>query len=428
MQKEVGRMKRVLTVILVLALLLPMGAALAQSELSFSWWGGDSRHDATMKAVDAFMAANPDIKVNNEYSAWSGWEDKMGQRFASNSAPDVNQINWNWITAFSADGSKFADLNQYAAIIDLGQFEQTGLDACTVAGKLQGIPVSMTGRIFYWNKTTFENAGLGIPASYADLLAAGQAFKEKLGEDYYPISLGAYDRMILMVYYLESVYGKDWVADGKLNYSKEEIVTGLEFIQKLEDEHVTPTLQKLTGDGADSLDKNNNWMDGHYAGIFEWDSSASKFGSALNEGQELVVGDYFKDFGEFQGGFAKVSMAFAISETAQDKDAAAKLINFLLNEEEGLAIMASERGIPLSKKAYEYCLANNLLNPMVAEANAKVLSWVRFNLDPLFESNELKANETGVYSQVFANLSYKEMDLQEAADLLIEGINNVLGN
>lgn len=92
-----------------------------------------------------------------------------------------------------------------------------------------------------------------------------------------------------MVYYVESVYGKDWVVDGQLNYTTEEIVKGLEFIQSLEDNHVIPTAQTLTGDGADSLDKNPKWMEGKYAGIFEWDSSASKFEKALNEGQELSV-------------------------------------------------------------------------------------------------------------------------------------------
>ena len=39
-------------------------------------------------------------------------------------------------------------------------------------------------------------------------MAAGPIFAEKLGEDYYPLALGAYDKMILMVYYLESVYGQ----------------------------------------------------------------------------------------------------------------------------------------------------------------------------------------------------------------------------
>lgn len=420
-------MKKLLASALAIVLVLSMAvSAMAESTLSFSWWGGDARHEATQKAVEAFMAANPDIKVANEYSAWSGWEEKMGQRFAANSAPDVNQINWNWITAFSGDGSKLVDLNTLSGIIDLTQFDENGLAACTVAGELQGIPVSMTGRIFYWNKAAFDRAGIETPKTYAELLAAGATFKEKLGEDYYPLVLGTYDRMILMVYYLESVYGKAWVVDNTLQYTKEEIMAGLEFISGLEAAHVIPTMQKLTGDGADSLDKNTNWMDGHYGGIFEWDSSASKFGSALNEGEEFIVGEYFPDFGEYQGGYAKVSMCFAISETCADKEAAAKLLNFLLNEPAGVEIMASQRGIPLSKAANALCVEKGLLDATVAEANAKVLSWVKFELDPLFESNELKAEETGVYADAMNGLSYGDYDAAAAADALIEGINNVL--
>ena len=421
-------MRKLLAILLTLTMLGAVSLAAAESTVSFSWWGGDARHEATNEAVNAFMVANPDIKVQPEYAAWSGWEDKMGQRFASNSAPDVNQINWNWITAFSKDGSKFVDLNTLKDIIDLSQFEQSGLDACTVAGELQGIPVSMTGRIFYWNKASFDKAGIGVPTSYQELLAAGKAFQEKLGEDHYPMALGTYDRMILMVFYLESVYGKDWVVDGKLNYSKDEIIKGFEFIQNLEDNHVMPKMQLLTGDGADSLDKNPKWMDGRYAGIFEWDSSASKFQKALGEGQEFVVGDYFKDFGEYQGGYAKVSMCFAISETAADKEAAAKLINYLLNDEEGIKLLNSQRGIPLSKKANQLCVEQGLLDPTVAEANAKVLSWVKFNLDSLFESNALKTEETGTYAEAMNSLSYGVVDVAGAADILIEGIEGVLGN
>ena len=420
-------MKKIIAGILVMMMVFSMlSVAMAESTVSFSWWGGDSRHEATQKIVEAFMAANPDVKVSNEYSAWSGWEEKMGQRFASNSAPDMNQINWNWITAFSRDGSKFVDLNTLGEIIDLTQFDQVSLDACTVAGELQGLPISMTGRIFYWNKTAFENAGLATPTTYAELLAAGKAFQEKLGDEYYPLSLGTYDRMILMVFFLESVYGKAWVEDGKLNYTQEEIVKGLEFISEMEANHVIPTMEKLTGDGADSLDKNPNWIEGRYAGIFEWDSAASKFQSALAEGQEFIVGNYFADFGEYQGGFAKVSMCFAISETAADKEAAAKLINFILNEEEGVKLNASERGIPLSKIGNQIALENNLLDPIVAEANAKVMAWVQFQLDSQFEANELKAEESGVYAEVMNSLSYGVVDAAGAAAMLIEGIERVL--
>ena len=47
-----------------------------QVTLRFSWWGGDSRHAATQKAAEAFMAKYPNIKVECEYGAWDGWTEK----------------------------------------------------------------------------------------------------------------------------------------------------------------------------------------------------------------------------------------------------------------------------------------------------------------------------------------------------------------
>lgn len=260
--------------------------------IKISWWGGDSRHEATQNAINAFMDKNPNVKVDVQFGAWSGWEDAMSTSFYAGTAPDVNQINWNWLESYSSDGSVFLDMNTVSDYFDLSQYSQAALDTCTLAGELQAIPVSMTGRIFYWNKSTFDKAGISTPTSLEELYAAGETFKTTLGDDFYPLAAGEYDRMILMVYYLESVYGKAWVENGQLNYTVDEIKTGLDFIQGLEDKHVIPSIATLLGDGADSLDKNPKWMDGTYAGIFEWDSSASKFGSALNEGQEFIVGDY----------------------------------------------------------------------------------------------------------------------------------------
>lgn len=392
--------------------------------LTFSWWGGESRHKATLAAIEAFEKKYPGIKIQSTYGSWSNWEDSMATMFVTNTAPDINQINWNWITSYSANGEAFMDLNRASNILDLSQYTQSALDQCVFANKLQAVPVSMTGRIFYWNKTTFDKAGIDTPKSLEDLKKAGMEFKNKLGDDYYPIALGEYDRMILMVYYLESVYGKPWVSDGKLQYTQDEIKKGLEFIQSLEDAHVTPSIKTILGDGADSLDKNPKWMNGTYAGIFEWDSSASKFKKALKE-QEFVVGEYFKDMGKYQGGYSKVSLGFAISETCKHPKEAAMFLNFLLNEDEGTTIMASERGIPLSTAALANCKAKDLLDSTVVEANGKVLSWVSYPLDPKFEAASLK-NSDGVYYDVMAGLSYKEYTAEKAAKILMDGINEEL--
>ena len=50
-----------------------------------------------------------------------------------------------------------------------------------------------------------------------------------------------------MVYYLESVYGTDWVTDGQINYTTDQIAEGLQFIQDLE------------GRSCNSFCSNNRW-------------------------------------------------------------------------------------------------------------------------------------------------------------------------
>ena len=39
--------------------------------LRFSWWGGDSRHEATLKAIETYEAAHSGIKIEPEYSSFS---------------------------------------------------------------------------------------------------------------------------------------------------------------------------------------------------------------------------------------------------------------------------------------------------------------------------------------------------------------------
>lgn len=400
--------------------------------LTISWWGGDSRHTATQAAVDAFMKAYPGITVETTYSAWDGWEEKMATAFAAGTAQDVNQINWNWITQYDSDGTTFLNLNDYASVIDLSQVDEKYLSMCEASdGSLAGLPISMTGRIFYWDKTTFDEVGCEIPTTLAALKDCGEKFKA-YGDDYYPLALGEYDRMILMVYYLESVYGTDWVTGDTLNYTKDQIVEGLEFIQSLEDAHVIPSIATIAGDGAASLDQNQNWIDGHYAGIFEWDSSASKFQKAVVEStnkpnQEFVIGDFIK-FGDYNGGFTKISMGLAVSANSAHPKEAAMLINYLLNDPEGIEICATERGIPCSAAAKTVLDEKNLGNALVKEANAKVMDHSKFPLDSKFEHNDLKANPDGVYYKVFGKLSSDDYDAAAAAKALLDGVNETLGN
>ena len=395
--------------------------------IKFSWWGGDSRHEATQKAVDAFMAKYPGINVEVNFGAWSEWEAARALEFQSGTSADVNQINLSWINQFDSNCDVFLDLNEVADIIDLSQWDQVNLDMMKDAnGGQAGVPVSMTGRIFYWDKTTFEEAGLEVPTSLADLREAGKVFQEKLGDDYYPLALGEFDRAILMTFYLQAKYGKPFISDKTLNYTVEELQDGLDFIQGLEADHVIPTIVTIDGDAASSLDQNPKFIDGKYAGILEWDSAPLKYVNALAEGRELVVGEEFTDFGDngATGVFTKVSLGFAISQTSEHPKEAAMLIEYLCNDPEGAAILASERGIPESKAAYAVLEEAGTLDPVIAEAHSKVMAASEYAEDPIFEDNALKGQD-GTFQYVFGGLSYEEFDTAEGAEELYNGIMDV---
>ncbi len=397
--------------------------------LTMSWWGGETRHNAYQKAISAFTAAHSNITVNPTFAAWSGWEDTMSTKFAGGVAEDVCQVNWNWLYNYSGNGQTFLDLNSVSDYIDFTQWDEGPLSACYVANSQQAVPVAMTGRIFYWNMTTFNKAGITeVPSTLDDLMAAGAAFQSKLGDDYYPLHLGGYDRMILMVFYLESVYGKDWAdpATSTLNYTADEIAEGVDFIKSLVDNHVIMPLPTYYGNnGSTAAHQSNEWITGKIAGIFEWDSAASKYQEALDTDNRdgFTVGEEIK-FGDYNGGFTKVSMGLAIAQTCAHPAEGAMLLNILLDGDAGAPILGSECGIPASASGLAAAEAAGAVDELVAEANGKVLAFCSNQLDPLFEDSTLKADGTGIYQEMFDTVDYDGATGAEVVDILLDGLES----
>ncbi|MBQ1491917.1 MAG: carbohydrate ABC transporter substrate-binding protein [Blautia sp.] len=425
-------MKKILSLVLAGMMAIAPMASLAHAEeasydpctIKLTWWGGEARHNATQAAVDAFKAKYPGIDVEVNFGAWSDWEKARALEFQSGTAADVNQINLSWINEFDSNCDVFMDLNEVADVLDLTQWSEDARNQMLDAnGGQAGVPVAMTGRVFYWDKTTFDEAGIGIPTSLAELREAGHTFQEVLGDDYYPLSLGEFDRMILMTFYLQAKYGQAIISDRTLNFDEEQLKEGLDFIMSLEEDHVIPSIMTIDGDAASSLDQNPKFINGQYAGILEWDSACVKYRDALAEGREFVVGEEFTDFGDEgrTGVFTKVSLGFAITQTTEHPKESAMLINYLCNDPEGAAIMATERGIPESAAAYAVLEEAGSLDQLIAEAHGKVMAASEFPEDPIFESNDLKGNE-GVYRYVFGGLSYGEFDTEEGAEELYNGI------
>ncbi len=53
------------------------------------------------------------------------------------------------------------------------------------------------------------------------------------------------------------------------------------------------------------------------------------------------------------------------------------------------------------------------------------MAFVSNKLDPLFESNDLKANGTGVYQKVFDTVDYDNKSGADVVDILLDGMDAV---
>ena len=117
-------------------------------------------------------------------------------------------------------------------------------------------------------------------------------------------------------------------------------------------------------------------------------------------------------------------MGMAITKTCKNPAEAAMLVEYLWNGD-GAAIMGSECGIPASKSGLAKAQEAGAINEITAEANGKVMAFVGFPLDPLFESNDLKATGTGVYQEVFDTVDYDDAAGADVVDILLDGMESV---
>ena len=298
--------------------------------IRFSWWGGESRHKATLEAVDAFMKEYPWITVECEYSAWDGWQDKVATQLAGGTAPDLMQINWNWLYQYSGDGSKFVDLNQYSDIISLENFPEVNLEAMTVAGKLQGVPISVTSKLFMWQKTSFDKAGIEIPKTWDELRSVSKQVSKMNGDVSEMKGFEMIDTDALICNYLAMILqqgGQYLEEDDSINFATPEGIKAMnEIVSMVKDGECD--LENLT---AGEYCYNDVYKDkGYMSSVGSW---------AIGEGTDTYSLTYGKDFeyvpvpqyGEKMAFASETGWGLMVPKNSANQDMAWKFIEFFSN-------------------------------------------------------------------------------------------------
>lgn len=402
---------------------LPDGK-LDKCTLRFSWWGGDDRHEATLKAIELWNKKYPDIKIEPEYGGWDGWTEKLNTQVTGDTAPDIMQINYDWLINLSQDGLGFYDLNLLSDYIDFSGYDSEILSFGIREEKLNALTVSMSGRGLFFNKDVYAEIGAEIPDTWDDLISLGNKFSEY---DKYPLDLdiqtGA-SAWYLAVVYVQQQTGKQFITmTGDLGFTQEDIKTALDFYKSLEDNHVIRSVQKRAeDDGSSALYQSPKFIDGTVAGVLEWGSAVGKYQSVLAD-DVLCAGNYLcSDSGRRSGWLIKPSLMYAISDNTRYPDEAAAFLNFLLNNEECAEILGTSRGIPANKKAYDALEKSGNLYGISYDSFEYLMSVEPVNLSPYFELPQLKE----YYNSAIEKVSYGTLDSQAAAEEMYNKVKKYL--
>lgn len=413
------------TLIMTAALFAATSLSAANAaNLRMSWWGSDDRHIATQEALK-ICGAKFGHTIAPEFTGFQGHQEKVATQLAGRTEADIMQINWPWLPLFSKSGDGFADLNQFKDIIDLSQWSKSDLDDGTVKGKLNGISVSTTGRVFMFNKTTYDKAGIPIPKTWDDLIAAAPVMKEKLGKEYFPFEGAALDARLVVVLRTTQKTGKDLIdpATNKVAWTQAELAEGLKFYQTLVDKGVIESWKTVAAGGNKPLHENQKWAKGQIAGTYQWDSTYGKIATPMEKGQELVPVKLLTIEGaKTDGVYRKPSMLFSISKNSKDPKAAAQVLNCLLNDPEAAKILGATRGIPSSKVALDTLNKEGKVKPVQLEAYKRVMEPTSPGVSPLNEHPRV----TEVFDTNFEAYAYGQQSAEDTAEEIIAGINDAL--
>lgn len=402
----------------------PPDGKLDKCTLRFSWWGGDDRHEATLKAIELWNKQHPEIKIIPEYGGWDGWSEKLSTQINGGTAPDIMQINYDWLITHSGDGKGFYDLNALSDRLDLSGYEDEILDFGRIGGSLNAVTVSMSGRGFFYNSKVYDSLDADYPTTWDELIALGEKFSEK-GQ--YPLDLDIQSgctAWYLAVVYVQQQTGKQFITmDGELGFTQQDIQSALEFYKLLEENHVIRTIKTRTDeDGNAALYQSPEFIDGSVAGVLEWGSAVGKYEDVLGGGV-LESGPFLsQDGSEPDGWMIKPSLLYAVSSSTKYPDEAAAFMNFLLNDRECAEILGTTRGIPASEYASDRLGETGQLTGLSYE-NALMLDALDVTtISPYMELSRMK----DFYNTAIEKVSYNTADTESAAKEMYDSVTAYL--
>lgn len=394
--------------------------------LRFSWWGGDARHEATLGVIDAFMKKYPNIKIEPEYGAQDGYNDKKTTEFSTKTAPDIFQIE----TGAGPEYAKMGVLYNLSALKSIN-FDKFDANFIKVNGQFgtgnqYAIPTGVAGSALIVNKTLADKIGIDLTQQYdwEKLIEWGeqvQAYDPEL----YLLSVNTGNGVAFFIRtYTRQLNGVPMIDDAKktLNMTEEQFTEIFDLIDRLYKSKTCAPAAYKAPYHPNKDQEDPNWINGKYVASVGYTSNVQVLMEA-NPNVEYIAGcmpllpdrksdGWVNNCPQFMGIYA---------ETKHPEEAAL-FLDFFFNTEEAAKLLGTVRSVPPTAFAQRIVAEDGSLHKMTAEAVERSLSYSGFDDGGLTTS----AEATKILEEAYEAVSYGSMTPAEAAKDVVEKLNSFL--
>ncbi|MGW9111665.1 ABC transporter substrate-binding protein [Microbacterium sp. NPDC055683] len=321
--------------------------------LTFAFWGNDVRAALYEEAFAAFNEEYPNITIQSSFLDFPSFWEKRQTEAAGGGLPDVMQFDYSYLRQYAENGL-LLDLAPYLGeIIDDEPLSDEILSIGEVADGTYALATSTNSWSLYSNTALLEEVGVdafagGSWEDYNAWIAEVTDVAQTAGVDVF----GGTDwtGRIQNFEVQQRAQGEDlFTEDGEPNFTEEDLAAFWEQGSALREEGSVISAQQL-----EEIFPLGGFDTALTASELSWDNFGTGYLANLGEGytelgltEPPVLVEGAKDL------YLKPSMLHAISANTEHPEAAATLVDFLINSPESGEIFGTNRGLPASSTALE---------------------------------------------------------------------------
>ncbi|MFT4173992.1 MAG: extracellular solute-binding protein [Rhodocyclaceae bacterium] len=407
------------------AMCTPLAAWAADIKMRMFYWGAPDRVKRT-DAVDVlFNKANPGITVTSAASA-DHWA-KLNTLMAGGNMPDIVQLEPNTLPDY-ARRRALVPLDDYIAkgLIRTADLDKGVLDLCMVDGKMAGLALGLNSFGLIYDKDAYAKAGIPEPKyglTWDEFARQAIEITKASGKNrYWGAPNLARANYIFQAWLMQR--GKViFTEDRKLGFTVDDVREFYTYWDKLQKAGgCTPAdLSSKNMLNPDSSEMNSR----NSATALLFSSQLTAFHALLPDVKMGIAPLPIAAPNGPSGLFYRPALSFAISKDAKNPEAAAKYIDFFVNDMNAGKALEVERGIPPNTKvrAEVYKQLNEYEKLSVDFINT--IAPIVMKYPPSSPAGAIEI-DVGVMRPIGEQLAYGKLSVADAAKKMVEDSNRVL--